>query len=456
MLAMMPVNKTNLSAWSLKSGFLLFCGILFLDFADQSMINPLVNPLLRDFFNNINNVVPIGVISFTFTLVSAISMVVAGILADRQSRIRLCFWGCIIYSSFSILTILTPSGSAGYIFFFITRALNGIGIGIIIPTIYSLVGDTVSEKRRTTSFAYVSLAILLGQMTGIGVASSVGESWRTGYFGLGLVTFVLAFGLLWVREPKRGIQETELRDLILEGAEYRFRISKKDIKLLVGNRSNIWLVANFIDVIPGAIILLLIFKYFEDVHNAGADLVNAMILGVFLVGGVGTLLFGKLGDIGFQKDKRAKVFIALLCNFLPIIFMVIFLKTQFVLPDGIPLGEALKIPGVILVFASIATAIFINQGVNPNWYSTLTDVNLPEHRATIISLASMMDVTGKALGPLIGSFIATQWGIVTAMWSVLGFWILNVFFWFPLLVYIRRDLNNVQTILAARAKEMKT
>jgi MFS family permease len=175
---------------------------------------------------------------------------------------------------------------------------------------------------------------------------------------------------------------------------------------------------------------------------------------VVIFGGIGTLVFGKLGDWGFQKDKRAKVFIALFCNIFPIVFMLGFLMMDFWIKEGTRLSEALSIPSLWIFILMIGLAMFINQGVNPNWYSTLTDVNLPEHRGTMISLASVMDIIGSALGPLIGSYLATIWGIRIAMWSVLGFWLLNTFFWLPVLSHIRKDLSTVQHCLTRRATEL--
>jgi MFS family permease len=99
--------------------------------------------------------------------------------------------------------------------------------------------------------------------------------------------------------------------------------------------------------------------------------------------------------------------------------------------------------------------MFINQGVNPNWYSSLADINLPEHRATMVSLASVMDMIGNALGPLIASYVATLWGLKTAMWSVLIFWVVNIFFWLPVLAHIRNDLGRVHSVLSERAVQMR-
>lgn len=448
-------RKRRLSHLATRLTFLLFFLILLFDFADQSLINPLINPLLKDFFNNISNVIPIGWISFTFTLLSAVSMMVAGILADKKSRLKLCFWGGIIYCTFSILTVFTPHGPAGYVFYFITRALNGIGVGIIVPTIFSMVGDTVAAKKRTTAFAYISLAMLAGRMAGFAIAGAVGAGWRNAYFLLGLINLLLVFGLLWLKEPRRGSQEEEIKALILDGAEYRFRIKKEDFKLIKATKSNFWLVLNFIDVIPGAIILFLIFKYMKDVHNLGPNGVNLLIVFVMVLGGIGTIFFGKMGDRWFQKNKRAKVWLALLCNILPIFFFLIFLLLDFEVPDRAGLAQTLAIPGFIIITAAVGLAIFINQGVNPNWYSTLTDINLPEHRATIISLASVMDITGNAMGPLVGSYIATLAGLKAAMWSVMIFWLINILFWLPVLRYITDDLDRVHARLLHRARQMK-
>jgi MFS family permease len=435
--------------------FFLFLAILFVDFADQSLLPPLINMILEDFFQDTTNVVPLGWVTFTFTVLSAISMIVAGIYADRKSRVRICFAGCFLFGVSSVLTLIVPHGHLGYVFFYVTRALNGIGVGAIIPTIFSLVGDTANPRRRTTAFGLISAAILIGRMAGFVLAGSMADSWRMAYFMVGVTGLILALGLLRIPEPKRGAQEQELHDLIVEGAEYRFRIEKKDFKNIWSNRSNFWLIINFIDVIPGAILIFLIFKYMKDIHNMEATSVNFVILLVMVAGAMGALVFGRLGDWGYAKDNRAKALIALLCNALPILFMILFLGADFWIPEGSTLSQTLAVPGVWALIVTIVAAMFINQGVNPNWYSCLTDINLPEHRATMISFASIMDLIGQAIGPLVASYVATIWGLKTAMWSVLVFWVFNIFFWLPVIAHIRGDLTNVHRVLNERALEMK-
>ncbi len=193
----------------------------------------------------------------------------------------------------------------------------------------------------------------------------------------------------------------------------------------------------------------------KDVHNMDAAGVNFAIAVVFAAGAAGAVVFGRLGDRAFRRDKRAKVVIALVCNAVPIVFMVLFVLSRVWIPEGATLAETVAIPGAWALILTIAAAMFINQGVNPNWYGTLTDVNLPEHRGAIIALASVMDLAGSALGPLIGSYIATGWGLRAAMASVLVFWVINVVLWLPALRHVRSDLDRTHRILAERAAAMR-
>jgi MFS transporter, Spinster family, sphingosine-1-phosphate transporter len=386
---------------------------------------------------------------------SAFAMITAGILADKKSRINICFIGCLLYASISILTILIPEGRLGYSLFLLTRALSGIGIGLVIPSIYSLLGDTIDAERRTIGFGFVTVAILMGRLTGFGIAGTFQPNWRNAYFILGLVNLFLAFSLLRIREPRRGIKEKELHEVLSAGAEYSFKISKNDIKFIRSNYSNLWLIINFIDVFPGAIILFLIFKYMKDIHNMDTGDVNTIILVVFLFGALGALFFGRLGDLWFRKNKRAKVILALICNGLPILFMFIFIQTNFWIPENTSFLSMLEIPGVIIMIAAVAGAMFLNQGVTPNWYSTLADVNLPEHRGTMVSIASVMDLLGHALGPLIASYIASHWGLRAAMRSVILFWGLNILFWLPLLIVVKKDLGKIHGLLLTRADKLR-
>ncbi len=428
--------------------------VLAFDFADQGLLGPLLNPLLRDFFGGTRNVVPLGWMTFLVTVLSAAAMILSGWLAGRKSRVRMAATGAFIYSAASLLTALTPHGGGGFPFFLGVRAASGVGIGLVVPAVFSLAGDVIRPSRRASAFGIMSMAMIVGRMAGFAAGGALQDSWRTAYLLSGAVNAALALALFFVREPARGGGEEELGEALAAGAEYRFLLKKEDLKLVWSSRSNFWLIVNVIDVLPGSIILFLIFKYMEERHNVGAAAVNAALVAVAAAGALGAIFFGRIGDRLFRRDRRARVWTALACNALPIGFMLLFLGSRLRVPEGAGLAATLSTPGMAGLILTVAAAMFINQGVNPNWYASLTDVNLPEHRAAMISAASVVDLAGNALGPLIASYLATIRDVRTAMASVVGFWVLNILFWLPVLAHVRADLGRVHGILAARAAEM--
>lgn len=438
-----------------RTAFAILLFSLLTIFADQSLLGPFLNPLLFDFFGATANVVPLGWVGFVYTLLSAVSMIVSGILSDRrQIRLRVCAAGALLCGAASVISFALPHGRPGFVLFFLARALAGIGAGVIVPAVFSLAADLIEPKRRGTAFGVLSVSMLIGRLGGFALAGAFDDRWRAAFSLIGAANLLMGFLILLQREPRRGGKEEELREAIRRGAEYRFRISKKDIRLLGEAKSNIWLLVNVFDAIPGAIITFLIFKYMKEIHNLGTVSVNFLLLIVFLAGAAGAVLFGRIGDWGFEKDKRAKVMTAMACNVVPIAFMVLFLGSKAWAPTGASLAAVLAAPGMWALVLTVAAAMFVNQGVNPNWYGTLTDINLPEHRATMISLASVKDQAGNALGPLIGSYCATIWGLKTAMASVLIFWTLNILFWTPVLRHVRKDIGHAHRLLAERAAEM--
>jgi MFS family permease len=435
--------------------FALFLALLLFNFADQSLLSPLLNPLLRDFFGQTSRVAPLGWLSFLVMILMAASMVVSGILADRTSRKKIAWAGCMIYGLASVLVIFTPPGRAGYAWFFALRCLDGLGLGTLVPAVFSMVADLVAPRRRATAFGAVTVAMLLGRLAGFAVAGSLAGHWRSAFLAIGLVNIAFGLLLLLIREPERGARESELEGSLVAGAEYRFRLSGRDIRRLAAKRSNVWLAVNFLGVIPGAIIVFLIFKYAEDVHNLGPGAVNLILVAAFVAGGLGAMAFGRLGDWASQKDSRAKVAIGLFCNIVPMAFMIFFLRARFHVPAGASPLQALAVPGVPVFVAAIAAAMFISQGVIPNWYGLLAEVNLPEHRATMVALGSLKDMVGSALGPLIAAAAVGAWGLRTAMGSSLVFWGASVFLWLPMFRSVPRDVAERHRVLAERGREIE-
>jgi len=450
------MNKKRISRSVGAITILLFFLILLFSRADESLQSAILNPLLLHFFGSIDEALlpKMSIISSVIILVSSVSMAIAGVFADRTSRKWICFSGILIYAIFSLLTVFTPSAQGGYIFFFIVRALNGIGIGAITPTIFSMVGDTAKPDKRTRAFAYINIALGVGQLVGMVIGGLMQDTWRLAYGIIGGAGLVLAVLLIFRPEPQRGGAEDELQ--AIKGAAYIYKFEFSDFKKIWSNKTNFWLIANFVDTIPSGIIIFLLYKYLQDEKNMDPEITIIIVLLAFIAGFFGTFIFGWIGDRWFRKNKRAKVILALFCNGFPVIFFIAFLLTDFYVPDEATLAEALAAPGVAFAVGSLVILMAINQGVGPNWDSTLTDVNLPEHRSTMIGIATFMDLIGRTIGPLLAGFFAATFSLQGAMWAAVGFWILNVVLWLPVFAHIKGDLKKTHETLEERAKAMKS
>ena len=59
------------------------------------------------------------------------------------------------------------------------------------------------------------------------------------------------------------------------------------------------------------------------------------------------------------------------------------------------------------MFLFIGLGLAASFGGTPNWYASLIDGNLPEHRGTMISVASLADTVGRSIGVAVGGAICT-------------------------------------------------
>ena len=124
-------------------------------------------------------------------------------------------------------------------------------------------------------------------------------------------------------------------------------------------------------------------------------------------------------------------------------------------PNKTTLGDLFLIPGAVLMLILITIGLFINGGTNGNWYSCVADVNLPEHRGTVLATANFFDILGRALGPLIGAIIADKWGILAGMTISIIFWIFLPLFWIPVLKNIVSDMETTEKIFSDRLENLK-
>lgn len=438
----MKNNSKNIPILSI----ILFITIVTLISSISNMISPNLL-IISNYFGFGGNTIPLGVLTFSFTILTGIAMLIFGFLADKIIRKWIVFIGTIIFSIFSFVTIFIPSGLTGYFLFFFLTIMTGIGYGALIPCIFSLIGDIVSQEDRSKGFSFFSISSLIGMVVGTGLATFLGSiDWRISYSIIGIAGFISALLFIFFREPSRAGRDYSYM-LEKDAVEYTYRINFSDLKVIFKKKANVWLIINFVDTIPTGIILFLLFAYMEDYHGISSDVTLIYLILILLATLIGTIVFGFIGDKQFKKgNKKARVKLALLGNIIPIPFIFIALIIPFRAPD--------LIPGILIWLILFMIGIFINGAVNGNWYATVVDLNLPEHRGTVLATSNCFDIIGRAIGPLIGSIFADTFGFVYGMMISIFFWIFIPFFWIAVLKNIVPEMEATEKIFAERLESL--
>ncbi len=447
----MKNNSHNSSILSI----LLFIVILSLVNSVQNMISPNLE-IISYYFGFGGETAQLGILTSTFTIISGVSIVFFGYLADKTTRKWIVLSGTIFYSIFSSLTIFISPDLNGYYLFLFLTSMSGIGFGAIIPSIFSLIGDLISQEDRSKGFSFFSIASLLGMALGLIIATIAGPiDWRFSFLIIGIIGLIAALFIIFFNEPSRIGKDFSF--LTEKGAiDYTYRIKKSDLKEIFKKKSNIWLIINFVDTIPTGIILFLIFYYMNDYHNVPED-ISLIFLGTILLSTlIGTLVFGFVGDNLFKKGrKNARVLLALMGNIVPIPLVFIALIIPFQAPNNVSVGELFIIPEALIMLILMSLGLFANGAVNGSWYATVVDLNLPEHRGTTLATANFFDIIGRSLGPLIGSFVRDAFGSVYGMMMSIIAWILIPFFWIPVLKNVIPEMNATENVFSKRIKELE-
>ena len=433
---------------------LVFIVIIALVNSTQNMISPNLGDISM-YFGFGGATAQIGGLTFVFMIISGISIAIFGYLTDKIIRKWLVVLGSLIYSISSISTMLIPPGINGFYGFLFLMALDGVGFGIIIPSIFSLIGDLIKQDERSKGFSFFSIASLLGMATGLGLSTALGGmDWRLSFFIVGILGLLGGFVSLRFQEPSRiGKDFSFLAEK--EAIDYTYRIKTSDFNVIFKKKSNIWLIVNFVDTIPTGIILFLLYEFMRDYHNVPNDTTLIFLILILLSTLIGTIFFGYVGDKQFQQgNKKARVRLALYGNVVPIPFVFIALIIPFWAPNNASIGDLFSIPGAILMVLLLVIGIFINGAVNGSWYATLVDINLPEHRGTVLATANLFDIVGKAIGPLVGGLIADAFGYLSGISISIIFWLLLPFFWIPVLKNIVAEMESTEKVFKERLEKL--
>lgn len=452
--------------------------ILILSASLDNIVLGLFPPLFSLISEDLNiHVSSMGTVSAITILFSATSSIFWGYMADKGKRKHLLIIGTLVFS----FSIFLTAFSKNFFQLILFQVFTGIGLGCIGSIGYSVLTDYIPKKHLGTLLSLWGLSQGFGGIAGAVMAPIISShsTWRRPFIIISIIDFIFMFLYIFMKEPKKGLAEPELKNLHEEGLSYNYSIELSHIPKIISKKSNKWLMLQgfFMQVTIGTLIWLPTL-YASKIRAEGINRQTALIAagyfyGLLQMGGLSSTYFGYLGDKFQKKTYRGRALMTggLLLTAIPLYILM------FLLPmDNLKLpmsNDPYKIlislvmqfvtnPWILLMFVLAVCATAAQSANTPNWLALLTDINLPEHRATAFSIANLINGVGRALGNI---FIGIVLGFISLKFNepynyIFTMVLFQLFFIPAVYCYYKvsknsgRDIRKVKSVLKRRAKKL--
>jgi len=362
-----------------------------------------------------------------------------------------------------ILSFLSVHVSNPYIFAFL-YVMAGMSISVINVLALTIIIDFYQSEERTEKLMVFKIMGGVGYALGFALGIFLGaryNNWKYPIFILSILILCIGLPLsLSIIEPPKGLSEKELTNVLSRVGYYPFTLRPSDIKIITGNKSNIYItLQGMFGIIAAGSLEVWIVQYL--VKETGANEVTASIfLGISVIGALGGILISHIADDLYKKSRKAKPLLAGVCSVLVAIFFIVFL----LLPLKIEVQTtsfvgALKVIGEQIVESYIMALAFIlffigmifSSSIGSIRNSVISDVNLPEHRATVISGINIAELFSKSIGvALVGILIDVMGSIRYPLILAIATWFISGYFWFMVARYVEHDIWKVTILLEER------
>ena len=362
----------------------------------------------------------IGVLVAAQTLVLATSAVFWGYAADAGSRKRLLVAGTLVWAGAEALS--TTASTFGQ--FFGWQMVVGVGLGSIASVGFSVISDFVGPIHRGFAMSFWGIAQGVGTGVGIALGSQLGsEDFRVPLLTIAALGFLFAFLYLFAFEAPRGFREPELREMHGAGEAYEYHIDRGQLRPLLQNRTNRWIVLQgFIAQIAYGSLLWVTLLYQEKVIAQGysestGTKVGGLLVIIFALGSASSVVAGYVGDRFQLRSPRGRALVSAFGTLAAIPFFLIFFWVPLrglELTEGAGtltlLGELVAgfvtNPWLAAAFISALLAYSLTSVDSPNGFALIADVNLPEHRGTVFGARDLGSNIGRSIGIALAPAVA--------------------------------------------------
>lgn len=186
-----------------RTALIVLTALNLLNYIDRSVLNA-VQPLVQDEFHLSKT--QVGYLTSAFLIFYMVAAPFVGPLADRYSRKVIIVVGAVFWSGLTLLTAVTHTYSE----LLVRHTLVGIGEATFVTIAPTFVADLFSEERRGRILGVFYLAIPVGSAAGYLLGGNLAPhyGWRFPFYIAAAPGFLLALGVLFLKEPERGQFDT--------------------------------------------------------------------------------------------------------------------------------------------------------------------------------------------------------------------------------------------------------
>ncbi|MBX7265493.1 MFS transporter [Micromonospora sp. Llam7] len=353
----------------------------------------------------------LGLVTAASFLVSAVAAVGWAYFGDRTNRKPLLMIGTLLWAA-------GTGGSAlagNYPTFLAAQLLAAVGLGAVGSVGYSVVTDLISPRRRGLVMSLWGLSQGVGTVAGTLTGGLLGAvDWRRPFLLLTVVGLAATAAYLFTYDIRRGQSEPELAGALATGADYDYRISRTDLPVILGRRTNRWLILQGLTAQAAfGSLTWLPYLFDERARDQGYSAATAIVVGsvfatLFQLGGVFSIVGGLIGDALQRRTPSGRALVAAvgILAAVPFYLVLFFVPIRIDVPDGAGtgaivgavLGSVVTEPTVGLSLLAALLALALTSANSPNWFALIADVNPPENRGTVYSLGNLVNGVGRAAG----------------------------------------------------------
>ena len=430
----------------------------------------LIVPISRIFWpGDPAHALEMGILITTLSWSASFAGLIFGRLIDKYSRKKIM---CIIVIarsiSFAMLGFSTyGGGTETWIYFLIFVAIFGFFAGGNYPAIFSFVNDIVPKELRSRFFGIYELIRNLTMVLGFLFGAFLIQNgfWRQYFWGVGIG--IILIGIIFavrIEEPKRGIMNKELTQVLMDKTiVYDFQIDKEMMKKTMLSKTNkVALVEGIFTCILLGSLNFLILNYIQNPPHNISELSAAIFMMIFgLTGGLlGSILLARLSDRLAKNNILVRIPIIIIAIAVSAITFIVFFWLPYphlTVEQGRDIVYMMSFPimTVMGIFFFGTRAVFTLYTINQA--PLISNINLPEAQAQIVSWNQFLENFGRGLGPLLSGILltVTLYNYQLTVLLVSGCIVPGIVLWILAIKWYKSDVENINTILAERAEILK-